>query len=355
MNFLKLTALVLVAATQAHAGGITGGGGGVTNPDPAQPQMVVDAVKSEGKAILWSWLKSQQLKFLEAKPSDRATSPYRKLFAGYPTIFEVIEKNGIEFEMKRSCLDASGAQKDGSVHARTPGFICLSPFSMAPKLNHDNYRQETLALAVHELSHLLNTTEQEAVIIQKEALKAISLVEPAEFYKKIQTADQQAKNSAWMFQYYLDHPEVIQLDVISRDYERLATLIGDMNYSSQRFSMLGIEEYADLVGHMLRFTVMSYSLILKDPTKPEWLRKGTQEMLDKSFGDRTEITAREFLVRAMGNQAVLGDTFDSIILQKVTSEAQFPAQVVELRDAMIRVRARLQALEQARFKTVEAN
>jgi len=154
-------------------GGVSDGGGGTTNPNPANPEWVVGAVSGYAKKILLMWLNAEEANFFRKSAQEQASSLERKLFVNNISIFDVVKKTPIEVRMSKPCYDKNGHPWDGSIYSVHTGAICISPFSMAPKLNEFNVHIETIALVMHEFSHLVGASEVEAEYIQKQVLYSI--------------------------------------------------------------------------------------------------------------------------------------------------------------------------------------
>ena len=172
-----ILSLALAGTSLAHAGGVSDGGGGTTNPNPANADRIVWTASSSASLALISWLNAEQGNFRRLSSDDQAASPFKKLFAPTRDIFDVIRETSIEVRMSRPCFDANGVAWDGSIYPTSQNAICISPFTMAPKLTEMNFDVETVALIAHELSHLLGTTEDEARAIQRAAIYALGHVD----------------------------------------------------------------------------------------------------------------------------------------------------------------------------------
>ncbi len=167
---------VALTAQLALAGGVSHGGGGTTNPDPTTPIKVMQALTLPSLPALVFYLYEAERTYSSFSPQEKLKSPFRKLFPPAPArdIFALVRNPRIDLFWTKPCRDYDGAAYDGSVVATRVDAVCLSPFTMAPKLNKYNVQAETLALLLHELSHLLGTTEAEAVSVQISALEALS-------------------------------------------------------------------------------------------------------------------------------------------------------------------------------------
>lgn len=168
-SLIFFTALTPVFAL---AGGSDVGGGGVLR----LPHASIDQVKesaARSRQILKLWLHGQEA-WSSTHPDD-ITPAYSKLFRGPRSIYDVLDNLKIEFRLNKACYDKEGSKHDGSIYTSlgTPDSICLSGARMALALRTDNYDYGTIALILHEVSHLLGTTEVEARKIQADIIQSI--------------------------------------------------------------------------------------------------------------------------------------------------------------------------------------
>ncbi|MGZ3695176.1 MAG: hypothetical protein ACXWQO_13635, partial [Bdellovibrionota bacterium] len=166
---LILAALTMGGIAFAEGGGVGSGGGGTTIPNPTNPEFISGTASEYGAKLLTVWLQHQEEVFNRYGENEQAKSPFFKVFrpSNRKNIYQLVESTEVEFRMSGPCLDSEGQPWDGSIYGSKPGSICISPFSMAPKLSDMNYEAETLALLAHEISHLMGTSESEAREIQQ--------------------------------------------------------------------------------------------------------------------------------------------------------------------------------------------
>lgn len=186
--------LTLSLGSFAQAGGVGSGGGQTTVPDPSHPEQIARTLETEARFMIQAWLNRQEKNFNEQSASVRAQNPLRKIFENQPGLSQLIATVPAELRMTNTCHDSANSPVDGSIYGKKPGSICLSPFSMAPKLSQQNYKAETFALLVHELSHLLGTTEDEAEIIQQVALKDFLAKDPVDLKNEAGWAAEEISN-----------------------------------------------------------------------------------------------------------------------------------------------------------------
>ena len=182
MSISKLSFVIMAALTitrLAQAGAVSGGGGGTLPAFPVDEQTLVRAV-IESRGPIDAFLKGIESLYL--LPSGSASAPphaFDKLFAPGADVFKLLADVKVHLERENPCYDSDGKPVDGSSVTKTPNGICISLPRLKEKLNISNYQAEIVALVLHEISHLLGTTEEEAVEIQKEAFFRFNEMQPS--------------------------------------------------------------------------------------------------------------------------------------------------------------------------------
>jgi hypothetical protein len=178
-----VASFALGASSPARAGGVDGGGGNLL---PSEHVSVADIgqIIRDGKRDLRMYVRG-----LEWSSSLSPLSPLgQKLFGSAgSTLVEVLENTPIDVRETEPCYDENHVETDGSVYGSAPGSICISAFRIAPKLVPERARGETLALVLHELSHKLSATEDEAVSLQKPTSVVFRSID-AKWYGKVALA-----------------------------------------------------------------------------------------------------------------------------------------------------------------------
>ncbi len=155
----------------AFAGGVSGGGGGTTNPAPASLRQIEGSLR-RAKFMLLAWLNREESEYQREKNSASESDIMGTLlFDSQPNVFEIISRLNIETKAGEPCLDQDLNPVDGSAVISRPNIICISTFNLAAKLSEYNYEYETTALVMHEISHLLGANEVMANHIQKSVLR----------------------------------------------------------------------------------------------------------------------------------------------------------------------------------------
>lgn len=177
MEFLKKINLAMLAvffgwSLLAHGGSVSGGGGGTLPGEPVEEKYIIDAI-SDSRALIDAFLKGIETFII----GDRGEHPkwyfhqFKKMFVGPTSVYEWMGTVKIEIRRNGACQDLDGKDVDGSIQSRRENGICISASRMREKLVFSNYEAEIAALILHELSHLKGATEEEAVAMQKIAVR----------------------------------------------------------------------------------------------------------------------------------------------------------------------------------------
>lgn len=146
-----------------NTGGMDGGGGGTLPAHPASVYEIQD-IAQEAKPQLFYLLNGYEWR----EKYDRQKPLYKKLFGGPRKAQEVLKDLLLEVRLDKPCLTSGGTEVDGSIYALKPNTICLSAFRISQKIDKAAAEREVLALLMHEVSHFMGATEDEAVELQKD-------------------------------------------------------------------------------------------------------------------------------------------------------------------------------------------
>ena len=158
-----LSILIILTFNVAWAGGISGGGGGTVIQKPI------------GKSRIENLLTQARLVSYEYFNSSAGTKSLKAISkpTGNDGTASLI-KTKIYIERESSCRDRDQVEVDGSVVSPVPDTVCISSKNLGEKLSDDNAFAQTMALVIHEYSHLLGASEEEAVSIQNAALEELN-------------------------------------------------------------------------------------------------------------------------------------------------------------------------------------
>ncbi|MBO9665579.1 MAG: hypothetical protein J7501_02050 [Bdellovibrio sp.] len=167
-----------------NTGGMDGGGGGTLPSKPAITYQIREIAEYAKPEVLFL------LNAYERFGGFASSSIYAKLFGGARRAQEVLKELRLEVRLDRPCYTSDGKEVDGSIYATKANTICLSAARIAPKTDVAVARREVIALLLHEVSHFMGATEQEAVDFQKEISESIQHVTVMPTYLDQQTKTQ---------------------------------------------------------------------------------------------------------------------------------------------------------------------
>jgi hypothetical protein len=151
------------------------GGGGTLPAEKVTLQNVHDAIR-DSRNVIDAFLKGAERDYVYSKAYGQTSLfpvQYALFFSGNETVFDVISRVKIKILDDGPCVGIDGKPYDGSVN-EGPNTICMSASQMVQKLSWTNYHAEVAALMLHEISHLLGATEDQAVEIQKYAVRVFA-------------------------------------------------------------------------------------------------------------------------------------------------------------------------------------
>jgi hypothetical protein len=157
-------------------GGVSGGGGNVISPTPpdsfTHPDQVEKVVKNSHNDV--------QNYFFEAERDYRNglsgentqyKNIYKALFSDGDKIHGIIKNSYPEIEDEKPCFDSDYKPVDASFSKGHDQEICVSAFNIARKVNRKEIKAQSIGLMVHEYVELAGLSEEDAVSLQKKALK----------------------------------------------------------------------------------------------------------------------------------------------------------------------------------------
>lgn len=296
MYKFSILLLLSIFSTTAQAGGISGGGGGTTSPVPVAPAVIEKAIKDYGGPMLLAWVKGAERSYRNTPTEKKRSHPFVKLFAGPVTIYDVIAQAKVELRYHTPCYDRDGLPRDGSVESGVPGGVCLSPFTMAPKLGETTVNEETLALLLHELSHQLGTTEEEATAIQVAALASLHDTNLPSAAIGAHLAHSWIEELRKHVEGFVTSGRVFRtkhLYEVGTSFQQIYQQV----FIATKLSHLRPRSANFLIGHDTAFQAMGEYLCASDEQEADEVREACRAKLDRGFGEARETTVKEYLAR----------------------------------------------------------
>lgn len=172
--------LSLLIATPCFAlmGGVSGGGGNVINPTPPdeinqdlhQTTEHVEHLIHSSHIPVSKFFKLKENQLNNNQVSVAEALILRKLFTGDYNIYRIMHLFPTKVQEDKPCFDSLGNAVDGSIYSEKPNTICVSAHRLVEKVHISEIPIQSHALLVHEYSELVGLTEDEAVLLQKNAL-----------------------------------------------------------------------------------------------------------------------------------------------------------------------------------------
>lgn len=348
-----ISTMLLFSSVQSFAGGIGSGGGGTVS-QPATPNQVAEAVQKSAGALAQMWLQRKQV--LNAENIDHgAYEPIKKIFASTTDIYTVLHQTRVELKMTAPCQDANGAPVDGSIYGSQPGAICISPFSMAPKLNQQNYVVETAALVLHEMSHLVGLNEDDATSLQTRAVQEFMEEDLAEVLQGLQDLGSNAKQGKFtkilkFFDKGINDPGFLTAQN-TENYFKLWTEI-HQGSAHGRFLFLSARNHNLSDPQYVNYGAIASFVCFNDSSVEKSKRKECQDEFNEGFGADTTVTARVFLSRIRNaDPADYRSEYDLVIVDKPVTLNDLPAGLAKSRAFVAAAQAAAKELSEFQIAT----
>ena len=349
---LIMTTLALAILTQpslpalAEQGGISGGGGGVTNPLPATMSQVELAARSS-KLLLKEWLNRLEARHRE-EPSDARV--WDLIFNSTPNVFDLIETVQVELRETAPCRDPEGNAVDGSADSQTPNRICISAFNLSTKLTQYNFEYETAALILHEISHLLGANEPEAVMVQRDVLVGIMRHSATEEASRLQIAvpdrlDPVATKLKSLSSLSLPRSSCLAAQELSGAYWELL-----LSFPSEDFNLnpLRASIQEEVLSMNIKITALQDALCSRDPSLTTAQHDLYAGRYQRGFGSDTHVTTSDYQAR-VGDSGNLLPPSLVIFVAKIGDEAAYQSELKDLQDFTHQLRSKAYQLSIGRF------
>jgi hypothetical protein len=170
-----ILALAVFSAHTCLAGGVDGGGGGLIPQFPSNTGNTKFAVENLRQYMLPVFAQLELLATVTKGSKDPYFQVIGRLFdtSSGSDIYQ--EFNSLKFVVYPDCLDKNGDAQDAVAFPPKSDEICFDADRMAPKLEVAEEWAPLIALAIHELSHHLGYSENEAVMLQRMVNQSLSV------------------------------------------------------------------------------------------------------------------------------------------------------------------------------------
>lgn len=297
---------VTICSAVSAAGGVSDGGGGTTRPQSADPEWIVGTAIRDSAKMLIFWLNAEKANhFRRVRNRPAEESPTRVLFESNQDVFELVRKISIELRMSEPCYDRNNNATDGSIHGVPAGSICLSPFSMAPKLNDMNYHYETAALIMHEISHLLGASEAEATKIQQAVIYDLGKIDFLGTLVELELLAQSTGRLPLLQMEFRMVRDALRWQQMNQAEVRhlfadLARLRDDLQRNFLKISFLSEPRIESFDPQFIRAFVVQRAVCNRDEREDTGVRQMCEDWLAKAFAGQPQATTEEIGSRTMG-------------------------------------------------------
>lgn len=358
MKFYFLSLIVTFSGGLAQAGAVSGGGGGTTNPSPVDPELVAESIRHYAGPVLLMWLNQEESNYLNLSQDKKQNSPFRKLFEGERDIFSLLLTTKVELNMASPCKDAFGHPKDGSMHASQTGSICISPFTMGPKLNEYNVEAETLALVMHEISHLVGTTEEEAEVIQLALLNRLMRMDLLDILAGLESLTNPNMSDLpdliRQLEFSVHVAPTLQSGAIESFQNGLLAVREKLTRQFLKLQFLREETFIRFTPQFGKTDAVKEYLCSRElpPFQTEESRADCAERLKRGYGNDEIMTSRQFTSRHQQTNPDLYDRgYDLVLLKRITSLEGVKSELSEVNSYLKFVLNELVQLKDSRMTT----
>lgn len=280
-------------------------------------------------------------------------SAYQKLYAPGVDIYKILNEVKVETPLNQPCYDLDGNPKDGSVKANEPNVICISVANLKDKLNANNFESETAALILHEISHLLETSEDEAGLIQRNFISQTQGVSFKSFQERAFSA-------------------MVDFDFIRSDIARMGRSLPTGKLSCNETKTFGVkfamsantvrDDEAKL--SLMRDPEYVYQSIDKFTSVADFLcslpevgnsveNKFYAEKYELGFGGQTRVPATIYASQSVGKQRSGTRSKNVLWLEKLSSVEAASKELDSLANDMLQVAADFARLSRREFQIVQ--
>ncbi len=167
LKYLLLTMSLIGPASSMASGPITSGGGNVGNSPAATAGLVEFYLGGRVPQILNVVLNRVYKQLADSEFQD-AKPLWDKFFERPDIAFKLLQAQRVYINRDRPCKDNNGQDTDASIFSPSGFDICISSFSVGPKLTQLDIVPQLVGLLAHEYGHVLaNMNEEDATEIQR--------------------------------------------------------------------------------------------------------------------------------------------------------------------------------------------
>lgn len=173
LNFCQL----LQASPIHKMGGVSGGGGNTIVTEPVlnyQDPEHVEHIILQSKTMLYKYVQAKKYSYTMNEMNESQKKLYDRLFIingdKKTKIENLVDTVSLNVKDDKPCFTLDKIEVDGSIYSDKPRSICISAKRISKKIQMMQLEDQAVALMMHEMSELAGANEDEAVMIQKNAL-----------------------------------------------------------------------------------------------------------------------------------------------------------------------------------------
>jgi len=338
MNKFALVLSLLVSLNVLAGPRVIGNGGDVIEENPVSVAYVQNIIP-DARLFILMWLhglEGQMFLNNGLKGSNPRQLPIptgaNKLFSTeftQPKVYDKMRELKINFKTQSACGSGGINETDGSTSSDKPNEICISGFSLARKLNDGNAKVQVEALIIHEISHLLGTTEEEAKAIQSQYIEDMRYVSKESIVKYANKVIEVIDTSK---SYYFQ-----EMMSVATDYDKLCnwiyTVRGELDqiftYSEiTPISLFSVEnrDLADSLtvfeGQMLQRYVCGRS---QSHPVTDWVKE-----YEKGFANNNVVSVTDWLINLGINGVRKTTATSSFMVKKINNQRDLEKDIISL-------------------------
>lgn len=329
-------------------GAVSGGGGGTTTPEPSNPIWVSEYIRSYAGPILKMYFNKEESYFKNLSDSEKSESPYLKLYSDTDkNIFKILETVKIEIRTSEPCYDIDGTATDGSIYAAQPDAICISAYRIASKVNSRYLATETLALVVHELSHLSGVTEDEARAIQ-EGFVSINSSQMLDAKVKLKLLAEafpagQLGEPILGLKYWISVPAEATYTELNQWSEQLVNLRNyEMQMGSVDLQVLRHDSLVLFIPFVVKLRVVREYACVHNLSEDKQLREFCADRLNRGFESDQLVSVMTYQTR--NGYTSLGDEYSKVMLRKINSLSDVSIELADIQTYLQSIHSEIKQL-----------
>lgn len=160
-------------------GGVSGGGGNVINPTPPASEIdseLAESLIKNSMPYVKLFLKNKYEQYQNHQMSSSEAQLYAKIFEGSKNIMKTLSQVKPAIEEHRPCFTMYGEVVDASIVSLDRRKFCVSALTISKKVAQDEIPVQSAALMIHEYGEIVGVNEDEAIILQKQALQEMNTI-----------------------------------------------------------------------------------------------------------------------------------------------------------------------------------